>query len=214
MTEDPRSVVKHCPGCGGAEFVWMVPRRDDKERQVCSGCGYIHYAGPALAAGLILLDGDRICLVKRAHEPGTGKWTFPGGFVDLEEDPAAAALRETMEETGYHAGIDRLVGAYRSEGPRGRRVVILAYAGRVAEGTDRTSDEVALSFSLVAERVDLDSFADADLGTVGHHPKSGELIRPEFTLIEDAPIGRRDQQCGTHEGLRPGPIGHSGKAQQ
>jgi mutator protein MutT len=116
--------------CGAGDLQWRVPRRDDRPRQTCAKCGYVHYVGPALAAGVILRDGDRICLVRRAHDPGFGKWTFPGGFVDVGETPAAAALRELSEEAGVKGEIERFVGVYGSCGPQGRPVVILVYAGR------------------------------------------------------------------------------------
>jgi len=128
---DPWLQPSYCPRCGCSEFEWRVPRRDDKRRQCCAGCGFVHYVGPVLAAGVILHDGGKLCLVKRAHEPGLGKWTFPGGFVDIDEDPAAAALREVAEETGYQGEIEQLLGAYKSRGPRDRRVVILVYVGRL-----------------------------------------------------------------------------------
>lgn len=139
---DPRADVKFCPRCGSDRFERKVPPRDDKERQTCVACGYVHYVGPALAAGLIVHDGARLCLVRRALEPGRGKWTFPGGFVDLDEDPAAAAVREAVEETGCRAEVDGLVGVYRSQGPRNRRVVIVVFAGRYAEDVPGQSEEV------------------------------------------------------------------------
>jgi ADP-ribose pyrophosphatase YjhB (NUDIX family) len=121
--------------CGAGGLAWRVPRRDDRPRQTCVACGYVHYVGPALAAGVILSDRARICLVRRAHDPGFGKWTFPGGFVDVGEAPAAAALRELAEETGLRGEIERFVGIYASLGPQGRPVVILVYAGRLKAGT-------------------------------------------------------------------------------
>jgi len=124
-----------------------VPRADDKPRQCCLGCGYVHYVGPVLAAGVILRDGDRYCLVRRAHEPGRGLWSFPGGFVDLDEEPAEAAVREAREETGYVAVIDALLGLYTSTGPGGKRVAIAVYTAHVPEGADEApqsaSEEVA-----------------------------------------------------------------------
>lgn len=126
--------IRFCPMCGAGGLAWRVPRRDDRPRQTCVACGYVHYVGPALAAGVILRDGPRICLVRRAHDPGFGKWTFPGGFVDVGETPAAAALRELLEETGLRGEIERLVGVYASLGPQGRPVVIVVYAGRLKGG--------------------------------------------------------------------------------
>ena len=123
-------MIRHCPRCGSDRLERRTPERDDRERTCCAACGYIHYVGPVLAAGAILHDDGRFCLVRRALEPGRGLWTFPGGFVDLDEHPADAALRETAEETGHGAEIDGIVGAYRSTGPRGKQVVIVVYAAR------------------------------------------------------------------------------------
>ena len=121
-------MIRYCPRCGSNDVVRRIPPGDDRERSCCEGCNYVHYVGPALAAGTILHDGDRICLIRRELNPGRGKWTFPGGFVDVEEEPEAAALRETAEETGYSARIERLVGVYKSLGPRDKHVVIVVYA--------------------------------------------------------------------------------------
>jgi ADP-ribose pyrophosphatase YjhB (NUDIX family) len=137
-----QGVIRYCPQCGASDLEVKVPRRDDKERQVCAACGYVHYVGPALAAGLVVHDRGRVLLVRRAHEPGLGKWTFPGGFVDLDEEPAAAALRETVEEASCKAEVERLVGVYRSEGPRGKQVVIVVYAGRYVGPAAGGSEEV------------------------------------------------------------------------
>ena len=120
-----------------------VPPRDDRERPVCEGCRYVHYVGPVLAAGAVLLDDmDHLCFVRRALEPGRGKWTFPGGFVDLDEEPAVAAMREVAEETGYAADVERLLGVYNSIGPREKRVVIVVYVAR------RTGDAPAGSHAI------------------------------------------------------------------
>ena len=134
--------IRFCPMCGAGGLEWRVPRRDDRPRQTCVKCQYVHYVGPALAAGIILRDDARICLVRRAHDPGFGKWTFPGGFVDVGEAPAAAALRELSEETGCKGEIERFIGVYASCGPQGKPVVILVYSGCVKEGGVGGSDEV------------------------------------------------------------------------
>jgi len=50
-------------------------------------------------AVLIERDG-KVLLVRRANTPQKGMWTLPAGFVDAGEDPAQAAERECLEETG------------------------------------------------------------------------------------------------------------------
>src|SRR3712207_9354919 len=57
-----------------------------------------------------------IVLIQRAIEPGYGKWTFPGGFVERGEAAEAAAERETLEEAGVQIAVTGIVGLYtRSE---------------------------------------------------------------------------------------------------
>lgn len=143
MSRDPRLDLRYCPACGSDRLELRVPRRDDKLRPVCVECGWVRYVGPVVAAGLILHDGERLCLVRRAHEPGLGKWSFPGGFVDLDEEVPAAALREAVEETGFRGEVERLVGVYNSLGPGGKRVVIVVYAARVVGDGGGGSEEVA-----------------------------------------------------------------------
>ena len=139
-------MIRFCPRCGDDKLENKVPPRDDKQRLCCSSCGWVHYVGPVLAAGAILHDTDeRCCLVRRALEPGRGLWTFPGGFVDLDEEAHEAALRETAEETGCVGEIEGLVGVYSSEGPRKKRVIIVVYSARhVRDATpkDHTFEEV------------------------------------------------------------------------
>jgi 8-oxo-dGTP diphosphatase len=47
-------------------------------------------------------------------------WDLPGGGIEEGEDPAAAALRETLEETGYEIKIECLVGQYLHQSVYGR----------------------------------------------------------------------------------------------
>ena len=51
-------------------------------------------------ASVIIRDGDRILLVKRAREPFKGYWSLPGGRVEAGETAKEAAAREAKEETG------------------------------------------------------------------------------------------------------------------
>ena len=46
--------------------------------------------------------------MKRAIEPGYGKWVFPGGYVDRGEEITLAALREAREEAGLDVRLDHL----------------------------------------------------------------------------------------------------------
>ncbi len=85
-----------------------------------------------MAVGTIIRDdAGQIVLVRRAIEPGYGKWVFPGGFVDRGEEVLAAAIREAREETGLEIRIDRLVNVYSYAG---RAPVIIVYAATMIGG--------------------------------------------------------------------------------
>ena len=56
-----------------------------------------------------MLDGDRVLLIKRGHEPLKGQWSLPGGGVELGETLEAAIVREVREETGLAVEVGPMV---------------------------------------------------------------------------------------------------------
>jgi 8-oxo-dGTP pyrophosphatase MutT (NUDIX family) len=63
-----------------------------------------------LGARVMLVDGDRVLLLRHTYVPG---WQFPGGGVGPGETVEAAAEREVLEETGYRiTGPMELIGIY------------------------------------------------------------------------------------------------------
>ncbi|HEX2742098.1 MAG TPA: NUDIX hydrolase, partial [Rubrobacter sp.] len=106
---------RFCPRCAG-RLEQRVLKEDDPSRLVCEACGFVFYLGPKLVVGAIFeLDGG-IVLIQRDIEPGYGKWTFPGGFVERGERAEAAAEREVLEETGLEIEVREIVGLYTYEG--------------------------------------------------------------------------------------------------
>jgi len=67
---------------------------------------------PLIGVGAIILEGDRVVLVKRAHAPLEGKWSIPGGVLEVGELVREAAIREAREETGLIVETGDLLGVY------------------------------------------------------------------------------------------------------
>ena len=94
------------------------------------------------AAGAVLVDGERLALV---HRPRYDDWTLPKGKHEPGEDDPAAALREVLEETGFHGRIERDLGVVRYTVEKHGAVlpkVVRYYVMSVALGTFEGSDEV------------------------------------------------------------------------
>jgi len=64
---------------------------------------------PVVGVGAVVISKGKILLEKRKNEPGKGKWSIPGGVVDLGESPEQAVVREVMEETCLEVDAPRLI---------------------------------------------------------------------------------------------------------
>ena len=64
---------------------------------------------PMVAAHSLVLKEGRMLLVKRSKEPSKGKWSLPGGRIELGETIYEAAKREVLEECSVEIEIDRLL---------------------------------------------------------------------------------------------------------
>jgi len=106
---------------------------------VCGRCGFVFYLDPKIAVGTIIRAGrGQLVLVRRAIEPGYGRWVFPGGYVDRGEPLTVAAIREAREESGLDVRLDGLVNIYSYAG---RAPVIVVYAATATGGSLQADDE-------------------------------------------------------------------------
>ena len=137
------TIWRFCPSCAGPLELRLL-KRGDPERHVCMRCGQVFYQDPKVAVGTIISMDSRIVLVRRAIEPGYGKWVFPGGYVDRGEEVTAAAIREAKEEAGLDVRIDRLINIYSYSG---RPLVVVVYAA-TALGGELCTDEECLEARL------------------------------------------------------------------
>lgn len=130
--------VKFCPRCGTA-----VEYHDKygAVRPVCPNCHYIHFQDPKVAAAVLVKEGSRVLLVRRANEPHRGLWTLPAGFVNGGEDPAEAAARECLEETGLTVRVTSVYDVIAGrEHERGADFIIV-YVAEVLSGDMAPADD-------------------------------------------------------------------------
>lgn len=92
-TVHPLSVMQYCPKCGHAGFVV-----NDERSKKCEKCGFTFYLNCATAVAGVIMKGESLLLTRRAEEPYKGMWDLPGGFVEFDETPEEALVREVKEE--------------------------------------------------------------------------------------------------------------------
>ena len=64
---------------------------------------------PIVGVGAIIIKGEEVLLAKRGKEPGYGKWSIPGGAVNLGETLEEAVVREVCEEVNLEVRVGEVV---------------------------------------------------------------------------------------------------------
>lgn len=133
--------IKFCPLCGTNV---IISTRAGRLRPVCPFCDWVFFPDPKVAVVAVIIRDGTVLLTRRVNMPQQGLWTFPGGFVDAGEDPARAAERECLEETGLRVKISGLVDVLSGqEHPRGADILIV-YNGEILSGEVQPGDDADL----------------------------------------------------------------------
>jgi ADP-ribose pyrophosphatase YjhB (NUDIX family) len=146
---------RFCPRCG--------QRLTEREafgllRPVCAACGFVHFRDPKVAAAVLLDQDGRVLLIRRNVDPRRGFWALPAGFVEVDELPDEAAMREVLEETGLHVTIDRLLSIRRMANPD-KPGILLTYQGQVNGGQLQAADDVSEACWFAAGEIPWDELA-------------------------------------------------------
>jgi ADP-ribose pyrophosphatase YjhB (NUDIX family) len=130
---------KFCPRCATPLEIQPVSYDGGREHQVCPNCSFVVWNDPKVAALTLIPWEGGLLLGLRRENPGSGRWSFPSGFVDRGEVVEAAAKRETREETGLDVELTGLVGVYSAPG---NPVIVIAFAAEVRGGTIQADDDL------------------------------------------------------------------------
>ena len=114
---------------------------------------------PEVCVGAVVVEDDRLLLIRRGHGPAAGFWSVPGGRVESAELLAEAVVRELAEETGLEGVCGELVG-WIERIADGYHFVILDFAVTLL---DATAEPVAGDDAADAAWVPLHEVADRPL---------------------------------------------------
>jgi 8-oxo-dGTP diphosphatase len=102
------------------------------------------YLNPRPTTCAVMVEGDRVMLVRRAVEPRRGFWDLPGGFLEQGEHPAEGLRREVREETGLEIEILEPLGFFLDRYPEpGETTLNLYFVARVTSGKPTPGSDVA-----------------------------------------------------------------------
>jgi len=101
---------------------------------------------PIIGVGAIIICDGKILLEKRKYEPGKGRWSIPGGLVELGERVEQTVIREVKEETGLDVAepkhIDIVDNVIRDENGNVKyHFVILDYFVKLKGGELKASSD-------------------------------------------------------------------------
>jgi len=122
-----------------------------------------------VAVGGVAVRNGHLLLIRRATEPGAGRWSLPGGRIEAGEAMTAALVREMAEETGLVVTVGALVGLAERVDERHHMVIIDHEVSVVGDATPRAGDDAAeAAWVPLAEVADLD-LVDGLLGFLTEH---------------------------------------------
>jgi len=128
----------YCPDCGTRLETRI---QEERPRDYCPACERIHFQQLKVGAGAVIVTDGRLLLLQRSTAPFRGSWNLPAGYVEADESPYQAVVREVSEETGLGVEVERLLGVYYfDDDPRGNGILIV-FQCRIVSGEVSVSSE-------------------------------------------------------------------------
>jgi 8-oxo-dGTP diphosphatase len=130
---------------------------------------------PLVGVGAVIVQENRVLLIRRGQPPLLGEWSLPGGVLECGETLREAVIREAREETGLTVETGEMLGVYeriirseeRSEDGRVRyHYVLIDFLCRRVSGNLKAASDAA----------DVRWFAPEELGALKLRPDTNEVI--------------------------------------
>lgn len=105
-----RKNFNFCPQCSKPLTTVVV---EEHKYKACgdTACGFIHFNNPVPVVAALIWESNQVVLVKRGAAPFVGRWCLPRGYLQEDENPKGAIVREVREETGLQVLLLRLLNA-------------------------------------------------------------------------------------------------------
>ena len=153
---------------------------------------------PLVGVGAVVVDGGRVLLVRRGTEPMKGRWTLPGGLLELGESLADGVVREVREETGLEVEpvelVELLDRIHKVSGDEGERVryhyVIADYLCRVTGGELRAASDAEAARWVEREEWNRQ---DSSLGALQLDPITVRVIEAGWQRAKALKEGKDDK---------------------
>jgi ADP-ribose pyrophosphatase YjhB (NUDIX family) len=182
-----------CVNCGAALVARVI---EGREVEACPNDSFVLWHDPKVSTAVVIEVDGGIVLGRRAIEPGYGLWCLPGGFVNDDEDPAAAAARECLEEVSALVELTGLIGVYHIPKTDASSMVGIAYRGRLVDGARP---------AVGAEMLEVGVFqldALPPLAFPSHRTVVAEYLKSQAPPVVEAP---RSVRAGAQRARRPSP---------
>jgi len=133
-------MAHHCVNCGAL----LVPREiEGRMHEACPNDDFVLWHDPKVVTAVVVEAPGGVLLGRRGIEPGRGLWCLPGGFVNDDEAPLNAAVRECWEEIGAAVEVTGLVGVYHIAKTDAPSMVGIGYRATLKHGeTAQTGSEM------------------------------------------------------------------------
>jgi ADP-ribose pyrophosphatase YjhB (NUDIX family) len=181
LGDEPR----FCPACGRPVEARLL-EADHRPRLVCPE-GHVTWRNPRVVVGAVPVQAGKVFLARRDIEPALGKWTYPGGFLEVGESAQEGARRETEEETELRIEVGRLIGVY-SRPHAG--IVSIVYEADVVGGSPRPAAETSEVRAFGPDEIPWDELAFSTVESalrdwVASLPGRGPRFEPELYVEGD-----------------------------
>ena len=181
LGEEPR----FCPACG-RPVEPRIPDEDHRPRLVCEQ-GHVTWRNPRVVVGAVPVEGGRLYLARRAIDPARGRWTYPGGFLEVGESAQEGARRETEEETELRVEIGPLIGVYSRPHVA---IITVVYEATVVGGRPEPAAETSEVRAFSPDQIPWDELAFSTVESalrdwVASLPGRGPRFEPELYVEGD-----------------------------